>query len=250
MRSNFDSFWPHVMTVQNDRLLKRWNDHLLMRWNDHLLRCKRLALMLIDCLYFWGFSLRLHMLRTIWRWFWLKCWWLMHFFKKTWSNECVWGPINGPSMTLRKSFKWMWCQNAASDVDAIRCTGGWKWCQTCCIRSWNDQMHADGCFDEVVRAASDVDVIRCTDDCFDVRLLHSTSKRSDERQLMLKLLHLIAMKLDARWRLFEEIARTASDVDVIKCTDGCLDVRKTASDLERSDALTRLSVMSNDCTRC
>ena len=104
------------------------------------------------------------------------------------------------------------------------------WCQKCCIWSWYDQMYWR------LNVMSD--------------MLHSTSKRSDEKQLMFKLLHSIAMKLNADWRLFEKIVETASDVDVIKCIDDCFDVRETASDFERSNALTRLSVMSDDCIRC
>ena len=78
--------------------------------------------------------------------------------------------------------------------------------------------------DEVVRAASDADVIRCTDDCFVSKtLLHSISSRSDDRQLMSKLLHSIAMKLNALTMLF--------------------DVRKAASDFEQSNALTKLFVI-------
>ena len=34
---------------------------------------------------------------------------------------------------------------AAPDADAIRCTGGWMWCQDCCTRPWNSQMHAGDC---------------------------------------------------------------------------------------------------------
>ena len=223
------------MTVRNDRL----NDHLLRCWNDHLLRCRRRALMLIGCLYLWGLSLRLHVL-TVWRWFLVECWWLMPFSKKTWSNECVWGPINGPSMTLRKSFKWMWCQDAAPDADVIRCTGGWKWCQYCCIWCWDHQMHWRSCL--VVRAASDADVIRCIGSCLDVRLLHPTPKRSDERQLMLKLLHSIAMKLDALANFF-----WCQDC-CIWCWNhqvhwrSCLIVRLLHPIVKRSDARWRLSV--------
>ena len=95
------------------------------------------------------------------------------------------------------------------------------WCQKCCIWPWYDQMHWQ------------LNVMS--------NMLHSTSKRSDKKQLMLKLLHSIAMKLDARWRLFEKIVRTAFDVDVIKCIDDCFDVRKTASDFKQSNALTKLS---------
>ena len=68
--------------------------------------------------------------------------------------------------------------------------------------------------------------------------------------VMSGLLHPTVKRPDARWRLsVDEVARAASDVDVIKCTDGCLDVKETAPDLERSNALTRLSVMSDDCIR-
>ena len=35
-----------------------------------------------------------------------KCWWLMSFYKKIWSNECVWKSING--LRWRKEMiKWM-----------------------------------------------------------------------------------------------------------------------------------------------
>ena len=84
-----------------------WNDHLMKRWNDHLLKFRRRVLMLIDCFYLWGgFSLKLHVLRTIWRWFdWNADDWFL-FLKKLdqmnvyesrstvfddvgkWSNEC------------------------------------------------------------------------------------------------------------------------------------------------------------------
>ena len=98
----------------------------------------------------------------------------------------------------------MWCQNAASDADAIRCTGDWKWYQYCCIWCWDHQMHWRNCFDVST-------------------LLHSISSRSDDRQLIFELLHSIAIKLNALTMLF--------------------DVRKTASDFERLNALTKLSVI-------
>ena len=183
----------------------------------------------------------------------LKCRWLMCFSKKTWSNKCVWRPING--LRWRKEMiKWMWC----------------------CYQI----MRQASCWFDVRNAASDRDTIRCTDGCLDVRLLHSISKRSDERQLMFKLLHSIAMKLnaltnffwcqncciwcwnhqmhwrscliarllhptvkrpDARWRLSD-----CQSCIWCRChqmhADGCLDVRKAAPDSERSDALTKLSV--------
>ena len=45
--------------------------------------------------------------------------------------------------------------------------------------------------------------------------------------IMSKLLHSIVKRSNARWRLFvDEIIRTASDVDVIKCIDDCF-VSKT-----------------------
>ena len=192
---------------------------------------------------------------------WSDCWWLMHFFKKTWSNECVWKPING-FRWRRKMIKWMWCcyrvmgrqavdakntctwcrchqmhwrlnemsellhlmlrsldaltelfwcqyvaafgfiairwktvdaRVAAFDRDEVKCTGGWRWCQDCCIRSWNDQMHADDCLKKLselhlMSMSSDVltivywcqknciwlRTIRCTDEIVcDVRWLHS-----------------------------------------------------------------------------
>ena len=111
---------------------------------------------------------------------------------RKWSNECgaatrLWG---------RQAVDFD-ARDAAPDADTIRCTGGWMWCQACCTRPWNGRMHAGGCLDEVARAASDADAIRCTGGCLDARLLHPTPKRSDERQLMPKLLHPIAMKLDA-----------------------------------------------------
>ena len=78
--------------------------------------------------------------------------------------------------------------------------------------------------DEVVRIASDVNVIKCIDDCFNVKtLLHSTLSQSNDKQLMFELLHLISMKLNALTMLF--------------------DVKKTASDFQRSDALTKLFVI-------
>ena len=104
------------------------------------------------------------------------------------------------------------------------------WCQKCCIWPWYNQMHWR------LNVMSD--------------MLHSISKRLNERQLMSKLLNSIAIKLNARWRLFEEIVRTASDVDVIKCTDDCFDVKETASDLKQSNALTKLLIISDDCTQC
>ena len=80
---------------------------------------------------------------------------------------------------------------------------------------------SDDCL--IVRTAFDVDVIKCTDGCFVSKtLLHSISSRSNDRQLMSELLHSITMKLNALTMLS--------------------DVRKAASDFERSNALTKLSV--------
>ena len=115
----------------------------------------------------------------------------------------------------------------------------------------------------VKNAASDVDVIRCTDDCFDVNtLLHSVSSRSDEKQLMSKSLHLIAMRLNAL-TIENDIRHVAFNRETIKCTltivwkscQDCIwcrchqmhwrlfvDVREAASDFEQSNALTKLSV--------
>ena len=152
-------------------------------------------------------------------------------------------------------------QNVMSDdctrCWCIKCTGGWKWCQYCCIWCWNHQMHWRNCL--IVRTASDVDVIRCTDSCFDVStLLHPAPSRSDDRQLMPELLHPIAMRLDAL-AVLSDCQTAAPDRETVRCTlavvwescQGCIwcrchqihwrlsvDVRETASDLERSDALT------------
>ena len=71
---------------------------------------------------------------------------------------------------------------AASDANAIRCTGDWMKCQSCCIWCWNHQMHWRS--------------------CFDVSTLHSTLSRSNERQLMPELLHSIAMRLNALANFF------------------------------------------------
>ena len=69
-----------------------------------------------------------------------------------------------------------------------------SWCQNCCcIRFYRDQINDDWCSNW---------------------------------------LHSIAMKLNARWRLFEKIVRAASDVDVIRCTDGCFNIRTVASNRE------------------
>ena len=130
------------MTVRNDRLLRRWNGHLLRCW-----------LAVISEAFRWGCMCFVRYEGGPWS----ECWWLMFFLKKTWSNECVWGSINDHRWR-KKMVKWMWCcyrvmgrqavdldVRAASDVDAIRCIGGWMWCQDCCTRPWNGQMHAGGC---------------------------------------------------------------------------------------------------------
>ena len=266
--ANFDPFDVHGMIV--------WNDRLLRRWNGHLLRRRRRVLMLIDCFYFWGFSLKLHLL-TIWKWFLLECWWLMSFFKKNLIKWMCMGADQRFFDDVRKLVKWMWCcyrvmsrqavdfdvRNAAfdretircsggclivrtaSDADVIRCTGGWMWCQDCCIWSWNDQMHADDC---LLMKLSELYLMSMTSDALTVVLisetLHSAPSRSDERQLMPKLLHSIAMRLDALTVIFD-VRATASDVDVIKCTDDCLIVKLLHSTVKRSNARWRLSVDAN-----
>ena len=109
------------------------------------------------------------------------------------------------SVVKRPNARWRLFEEiarTASDVDAIKCTDGWMWCQACCIWCWDHQMHWRS--------------------CLDASTLHPAPSRSDERQLMPKLLHPIAIKLDARWRLSEEIARAASNADAIRCTGGCL----------------------------
>ena len=109
-------------------------------------------------------------------------------------------------------------------------TNCWFWFQKCCIWCRCNQMHWR------LNVMSD--------------MLHSTSSRSNERQLMFELLHSIAIRLNARWLLFEKIVKTASDVDVIRCTDDCFNVKKIAFNFERSDALTKLFVISDDCIWC
>ena len=69
-----------------------------------------------------------------------------------------------------------------------------------------------------VTTAFDVDVIKCTGGCFVSKtLLHSTSPRSDNRQLMPELLHLIAIRLNGRWRL-SDWQTAAPDRETTKCT--------------------------------
>ena len=104
----------HGMTVRNDRL--KWSFAEMLKWS--------FAETLIGC-YLWGLSLRLHVL-TVWRWSLIGMPMIDVFFsKKTWWNECVWGPING--LRWRKEMiKWMWCQE-------------------CCTRPWNGQMHWRNC---------------------------------------------------------------------------------------------------------
>ena len=58
---------------------------------------------------------------------------------------------------------------------------------------------------------------------------------------MPKLLHPIAMKLDALAIVFDARV-TASDADVIRCTSGCLIARLLHPTVKRSDARWRLSV--------
>ena len=53
------------------------------------------------------------------------------------------------------------------------------------------------CWFDVKNAAPDVDAIRCTGGCLVSEKLHPTPPRSNGRQLMPKLLHPIAMRLDA-----------------------------------------------------
>ena len=72
--ANFDPLDVHGMIVWNDRLLRHLNDHLLKR--------RKCVLILIDCFYFWDFSLKLHVLPTIWRWFLIEMLMTDAFFKK------------------------------------------------------------------------------------------------------------------------------------------------------------------------
>ena len=52
--------------------------------------------------------------------------------------------------------------------------------------------------------------------------------------MMSGLLHLIVKRPDARWRLsVDEVVRVASDADTIKCTDGCLIVRRLHPTVEK-----------------
>ena len=93
-------------------------------------------------------------------------------------------------------------KNAAFDCETIKC--------------FNDYL--------IIRTTFDVDVIKCIDDCFVLKKLHLILSRSNNKQLMFKLLHSIAMKLNALTIVFD-VKITAFDVNVIKCTDNCLIVK-------------------------
>ena len=224
------------MIVRNDRLLKRWNDHLLKRWNGHLLKCERRVLMLIDCLYLWDLSLRLHVL-TIWRWFLIEM--LMtdtFFFKKIWSNKCVWESING-FRWRKKMIKWMWC-----------CYQTMK--QASCWFDVKTLLH-------LMPMPSDALAVEC-----DVR--HAASGRKTVRctlaiVLMSGLLHLMLKSSNALTKL-SDCQTAAFDRETIKCTLTIVcdksslqladcnvirdDVEILHSMLRPSNALTILSVFS------
>ena len=156
LKWNEIEFWP-VLTAWNDR--SKWS----IKWPFAEMLKWLFAEMLIDC-YLWGLLLKLHVL-TIWRWFLIQCWWLMSFFKKTWSNEYDVRMLHLMLMssdTLAKlsvDAKWLhpmlmhqmhWRSYLLMSDDCtrcwcIRCTDGWIKCQNCCTRSWNDSMHADDC---------------------------------------------------------------------------------------------------------
>ena len=138
-----------------------------------------------------------------------------------------------------------------------------KWSNECDAKKTAFDRETIRCSDDclIARTASDADAIRCTGGCLVSKtLLHPAPSRSDERQLMPELLHPIAMRLNARWRL-SDCQTAAPDADVIKCTltivswrgldnaDCASNVRKIAPDPGRSDALARLSVMPDHCTR-
>ena len=148
---------------------------------------------------------------------WSKCWWLMFFLKKTWSNECVWGSINDHRWR-KKMVKWMWCcyrvmgrqavdldVRAASDVDAIRCIGGWMWCQDCCTRPWNGQMHAGG---YLLMKFSGLHLMSMSSDALTVVLMSG-------------LLHPIVKRSDALTVVYD-VRVAASDRETVRCTGGCL----------------------------
>ena len=77
------------------------------------------------------------------------CWWncqsciwcrchQMHW-RLSVSKRCV------ASNSIAIRWKTVDARIPAPDRDEIRCIGGVVWLSDCCIRSWNDQMHADDC---------------------------------------------------------------------------------------------------------
>ena len=214
----------HEMPVRNDRL--KWPFGETLKWS--------FAEMLIGCFiseaFRWGCMCCVRYGGDLDRgaddWIWWnsqRCiddqrWRL--FVRKVIKWVCMGADQRSPG-DVRKSFKWMWCQKCctwcwdhqmhwrscllmtqlagvgrASKCDARELHLMLKPSDAlaialmpvrCCI--WRSCL--------IARAAFDADAIRCTGGCLDARLLHSTPPRSDERQLMPKLLHPIAMKLDA-----------------------------------------------------
>ena len=96
--------WSFEMTVY-------WNVEMIICWGDEMIICWNVK----DVLWYW----LIVSIFEIFRWDCICCvryeddfdWnvndWCI-FFKKIWSNECVWRPING-SRWRKKMIKWMWC---------------------------------------------------------------------------------------------------------------------------------------------
>ena len=172
------------------------------------------------------------------------------------------GSINGSLMTWKKSFKWMWCQNAASDVDAIRCTSGWKWCQY--VVAFGLTAIRWQTVDARV-APPDRNEIRCTGGYLIVKLLHLMPMSSNARWrlsdcqncircrchrmhwrncLFVRLLHLTAKRSNARWQL---------SVAKVRCSQ--LTVMSFAKKLKKQKPVTTadatsFAMMSKFCIRC
>ena len=113
---------------------------------------------------------------------------------------------------VKKSFKWMWCCYQAMSRQAVDLMSEVLHLMLISSNALTIKCNAR-------HAAFDRETIKCTLTIVLMsELLHSISSRSDEKQLIFKLLHSIAIKLNALTMLFD-VRKTASDRNAIKYID-------------------------------
>ena len=101
---------------------------------------------------------------------------------------------------LKILIKWICMKADQRSFGDVKKSFKWMWCQTCCIRPWNNQMHADDCLLTRISCCWLCVKMWCQMTAFD------------------------ADASDALTKLFD--CQNASDVDVIRCTLTIVDFSK------------------------